>query len=168
MGFIHAAKSAGSKINGISRALGVLSIVILLAMMLFTVVNVVLRAFFSRPIPGDVELIEVGMVCAGFLGMAWCAVKDRHVRVDLLMQFFPKRARGIIDSFGYVGGMICFIIIAWHSINEGIANKAIGRATASLGIPVYPFYWVTAVGFGALALAIVILLKKSIIEGFGK
>jgi TRAP-type C4-dicarboxylate transport system permease small subunit len=132
------------------------------------VVNIVLRAFFNRPIPGDVELIEIGMVCAGFLGMAWCAVKNAHVRVDLLAKYFPKRFKGVVDSLGYIAGMICFIIIAWHSINEGIANKIIGRATASLLIPVFPFYWITAVGFGALALAIVIQLKKSIKEAVGK
>jgi TRAP-type C4-dicarboxylate transport system permease small subunit len=168
MGFIRIARSADSKISGISRFLGVMSIIILLAMMLFTVANVVLRAFFSRPIPGDVELIEVAMVCTGFLGMAWCAIKEKHIRVDLLMQYFPGRIKGVVDSIGYIVGLICYTIIAWHSINEGIANKTIGRATASLGIPVYPFYWVTAVGFGALVLAILILLKKSIKAGIGK
>ena len=127
MGLLKTAQSADSKINGLSRFLGIMAIVILVAMMLFTVANVVLRSFFNRPIPGDVELIEVAMVCTGFLGLAWCAIKEQHIRIDLLVQFFPKRIKGIIDSIGYIGGLGASTIIAWHSVNEGFANKEMDR-----------------------------------------
>jgi TRAP-type C4-dicarboxylate transport system permease small subunit len=168
MGGNKFARSAENKIHGMSRFLGIIAIVILVAMMLFTVANVVLRAFFNRPIAGDVELIEVAMVCTGFLGLAWCAVKEKHIRVDLLVQFFPKRAKGIIDSIGYIGALGASIIIAWQSIKEGLANKEIERATASLDIPVFPFYWVTAIGYGLLCLALLVLIVRSVRKGVGK
>lgn len=168
MGVIKKAQCAENKIDALSRLLGIIAIVILVAMMLFTVTNVVLRAFFNRPIPGDVELIEVAMVCTSFLGLAWCAIKEKHIRVDLLVQYFPTRAQGIIELIGYIGALGASIIISWQSVNEGLANKGINRLTASLGIPVYPFFIVTAVGFGALALALLVLIVRAARKGVGK
>jgi TRAP-type C4-dicarboxylate transport system permease small subunit len=161
-------RSAEGKIYSLSRFLGIIAIVILVAMMLFTVLNVVLRAFFNRPIPGDVELIEIAMVCTGFLGLAWCAVKERHIRVDLLVQFFPKRAQGIIDTIGYIGALGACVIIAWQSINEGLANREMETATASLNIPIFPFYWVTAAGYSLLCFALLVLIVRAIRKGVTK
>lgn len=168
MGIFKIAQSAGNRISGLSRFLGIIAIVVLVAMMLFTVTNVVLRAFFNRPIPGDVELIEVAMVCTSFLGLAWCAIQEKHIRVDLLVQFFPKRAQGIIELIGYIGALGASIIISWQSVNEGLANKGMNRLTASLGIPVYPFYFISAVGFGALSLALLVLIFRAARRGAGK
>lgn len=168
MGIIRIAQCARARINGLSRLLGIIAIVILVAMMLFTVLNVVLRSFFNHPIPGDVELIEVAMVCTSFLGLAWCAIKERHIRVDLLVQFFPQKAQGIVELIGYIGALGASIIISWQSVNEGLANKEMNRLTASLGIPVYPFYLITAVGFGALSLALLVLIIRAARKGVGR
>ena len=131
-------------------------------MMLFTVANVVLRAFFNSPIPGDVELIEIAMICTGFLGVAWCALKGKHIRVDLLVAYFPKRAQYIIDVLGYLAILGASTIIAWQSIVEGLANREIHRASPSLEIPIFPFYWVMSLGYAVLCLAIFVLLARSI------
>jgi TRAP-type C4-dicarboxylate transport system permease small subunit len=152
------------KVRALSRIMGIIAITILVAMMLFTVLNVILRTFFNSPIPGDVELIEIAMVCTSFLGRAWCAIRGRHIKVDLVVSFLPKRLRKIIDSFGYFIGIVTCFIIALQSIMEGWAHKVGNYLTASLGIPIYPFYWVTALGFGVLCLAILVLLVRSLME----
>lgn len=157
-----AAKRVEEKINALSRFLGVIAIGILLAMMLFTVANVFLRAVFNRPIPGDVELIEIAMVCTSFLGLAWCAIKGKHIRVDLLVMNFPQRARGVIDAVGYVLALGTCIVISLQSFIEGLANRDINRLSASLGIPIFPFYWVTALGFGVLCLALLVLIARAV------
>jgi TRAP-type C4-dicarboxylate transport system permease small subunit len=150
-----------SKINLMSRVLGITAICVLVVMMLFTVLNVVMRAFFNSPIPGDVELIEVGMVCVSFLGLAWCAVKGMHIRVDLVVTFLPKRIQNIIDSFGYLIGLGIFILLAWRSFLEGVSNRGLHNLSATLGFPIFPFYWVTALGYAVLCLAVLILMVRS-------
>lgn len=142
--------------------MGIIAIGTLVAMMLFTVANVVLRAFFNRPIPGDAELIEIAMVCTGFLGVAWCAIKGKHIRVDLLVSFFPKRAQCIIDVLGYLAVLGASTIIAWRSVVEGLANRQMHRLSPSLEIPIFPFYWVTSLGYAVLCLAILVLIARSI------
>ena len=62
-----------NKIYALSRIMGIIAIAVLVAMMLFTVLDIFLRAFFNKPIPGDVEIIERSMVCVGFFWLAWCS-----------------------------------------------------------------------------------------------
>jgi TRAP-type C4-dicarboxylate transport system permease small subunit len=157
-----------SKIDILSRLMGIVAICILVVMMLFTVLNVVMRAFFNSPIPGDVELIEVWMVCVGFLGLAWCALRGMHISVDLVVTFLPKRIQAVFDSFGYLVGLGICILIAWRSLEEGIANREMHNLSATLGFPIFPFYWVTTVGYGVLCLSILVLVVRSLSEAMKK
>jgi TRAP-type transport system small permease protein len=157
-----------SKIDMLSRFMGIIAIFVLVVMMLFTVLNVVMRAVFNSPIPGDVELIEVGMVCVGFLGLAWCALRGMHISVDLVVSFFPRRVQAVFDVFSYVIGLAISILMAWRGFLEGIANRDLNNMSATLGFPIYPFYWVTATGYAVLCLAILVLLVKSISEAVNK
>ena len=150
------------KINLLSRFTGIVAIFVLVVMMFFTVLNVVMRAFFNSPIPGDVELIEVGMVCVGFLSLAWCAIRGMHISVDLVVSFLPKRIQAVFDIFGYLLGLGIFILLSWRAVAEGIANRELNNLSATLSFPIFPFYWVTALGYAVLCLAIMVLLVRSL------
>lgn len=168
MGLTKISQFTESRIYLLSRFMGIIAICVLVVMMLFTVLNVIMRAFFNSPIPGDVELTEVGMVGVGFLGLAWCAMKGMHIRVDLVVSFLPKRLQAIIDSFGYLIGLGITVLLAWRGFVEGQGYRALKNLSASLGFPIYPFYWIVAVGYGALCLAILVLLARSLSEAIRK
>jgi TRAP-type C4-dicarboxylate transport system permease small subunit len=151
-------------IQSISRGMGFIAICVLVAMMLLTVLDVFLRRVFNSPIPFSLELVEFMMVLTGFLGLAWCAMSESHIRVDLIVSKMPARVRGIIDSLCYLAGLGISGIIAWRSVMECQAIRKLHTQSAVLGIPIYPFYLVVAAGFAALALAILILLVRSLKE----
>jgi len=159
---------AESKISILSRFMGIIAICVLVVMMLFTVLNVVMRGFFDSPIPGDVELTEVWMICVGFLGLAWCGIKGMHIKVDLVVSFLPKRIQSIFDSFGYLLGLGITILLAWRSFVDGIANKEMNFLSATLEFPIYPFYMIVGIGYSVLCCAILVLLVRSISEGLKK
>ena len=152
------------QIYKLSQITGIIAIIILIAMMLFTVLDVALRAFFNRPLPGDVEIIEVAMVCTGFLGLAWCAIKGMHIRVDLVVSLFSKRIRALIDTIGYLIALFVYCLMAWQGLQEGLANKQMNSLSSTLEFPIYPFYWIMSLGFAALCLSILALLMRSIRE----
>ena len=153
-----------NKITRLSQVIGIIGVCVLVAMMLFTVLNVIMRAFFNSPIPGDVELIEVGMVCVGFWGLAWCALRKMHIGVDLVIYYLPRRLRSAIDSIGYIIGLGICLLLTWRGFAEGIINHKMHILSSTLGFPMWPFYWVTAVGYGVFCLAIVVLLVRSLSE----
>ena len=159
-----ATQFAESKIYALSRIMGIIAIAVLVAMMLFTVLDIFLRAFFNKPIPGDVEIIERSMVFVGFFGLAWCAMRGMHIKVDLVVSFMPKRAQDIISSFNYLLGLGVCIFFTLYSFLEGIANKEMNSVTAILRVPLFPFYWFVAFSYAVLCLVILVLLARSLTE----
>ena len=158
----EAARSAEGIIDSISRVMGIISIVFLLAMMLLTVSDVFLRKFFNSPILGSVELVEIMMVITGFFGMAWCAMRGGHIKVDLIVGSMPRRLQGIIDGCIFILSFGICAILAWRSVLESKFIREMNNTTPSLDIPLFPFYYVLTVGFSALCLAILVLIIKSI------
>jgi TRAP-type C4-dicarboxylate transport system permease small subunit len=146
----------------LSKIMGIIAIIILVVMMLFTVLDIFLRALFNSPIPGDVEIIEISMVSIGFFGLAWCAMRGMHIKVDLIVSFLPERVQRIIDSFNYILGFgLCFIF-AWRGILEGLVNLEMKALTNILKWPLFPLLWIVAFGYAVLCLAILVLLVRTI------
>lgn len=153
-----------SKIHALSQIMGFIAIIVLVAMMLFTVLDIFLRAFFNNPISGDVEIIERSMVFVGFAGLAWCALRGMHIKVDLVVSFMPKRAQDIISCFNYLLGFGVCIFFTKYSFLEGIANKELNSVTAILRVPLFPFYWFVTFSYAVLCMAILVLLARSLTE----
>ena len=130
-------------------------------MMMLTVADVFMRTFFNAPITGTTEVTEFMMVIVVFPALAWCAVKRRHIQVDLLVSHLPPRIQTIIDSITLFLALCTYIIITWHSVIE---SMDVETTTSLLNLPHAPFYWVLTAGFALFCLSIVTLL----IENFMK
>ena len=79
-----------------TKGVAYLSGISVMAMMLLTCADVVLR-FWGKPIPGTYELI-------GFLGaftiafaMAYTSVERSHIAVEILMERLPGRLQTFLD-----------------------------------------------------------------------
>lgn len=159
------AGAAVTALNQASRGAGILAIAFLMAMLVLTVADVFLRYFFNAPIPGSVELTKYFMVGAGFLGLAWCALKGGHIKVDLLINRLPPRYQVTIDSINLLLALTVVPLVAWQGFTQ--AKYALLEKTTSrfLAIPDYPFYIVVGLGFVLLFLVMVYLviglIKKS-------
>ena len=111
----------------------------------------------------DHDLIEIGMVLVGFLGLAWCAMRGMHVKIDLVVvSLLPKRAQRIIESFGYIIGLLICALLSWQAFREGIVMREMNALSSTVEIPLFPFYWATALGYALLCLAILVLLGRSL------
>ena len=131
-------------------------------MMLLTVAEVFLRYVFNRPIIGCTEYIEYLMVFVGFLGLAWCASKGMHVKVELLVSRFSERAQGIVDTINALLVIAVCVILIWRSFVESIDARLIHWASTITDIPWYPFYYVIAFGFFLLFLVMITVLARSL------
>jgi TRAP-type C4-dicarboxylate transport system permease small subunit len=144
-------------IISLSRVILIVSTVILVAMMLLTVSDVFLRYILKNPVPDSQEITEYLMICVAFLGMAWVAVKNENITVDLIVPRFSPRVQAIFDSVTYLIGLVVVALISWRGFVEGIAVRQIGMDSLLLKIPEYPFYIV--LGFGLAILCLVMLIQ---------
>ena len=141
---------------------GVVGVIILVGMMAVTVADVIGRYFFRRPIIGSMEISIHFMVCVVFLGMGWCALNDGHIRVDIITDKLSKRGEALLDGFDNLATLIVGLIIAWRSYIEVLTVKEMDVNSPILGIPRYPFVFVTAFGFLLLFFAALILFIRDL------
>src|SRR6185503_16886044 len=123
-----------------ARLFGYLAAVFLAAMMLLTVADVVLRAFFNYPIQGMLELIELGLACTIFLAL-------------------PAVFR-ILDLVGALTSLDVLVVMAWQMVPLARAMHEFGDVTSDLSIPRI-WYWVPVLlGVVASALATLVFIVR--------
>lgn len=148
-------------INMVSRVLGYVAMVIVLAMMLLTFGDVFLRYAFRSPIVGTMELTEM-MMASLLLALAWCAVEGRHVSIGLLMSRVPSRAQAAVDSFTLLAGLGIYIILVWQGYLAALFSHSYDVSTSLLDVPVSPFHLLFSLSFAMLCIAILSLLIQRI------
>ncbi|MFC1533037.1 TRAP transporter small permease [Thermodesulfobacteriota bacterium] len=153
--------SAKKQINAISRIASFIGTTVLLLMMVLVVIDVSLRYVLNRPIPGIPELIEFAMICVGFLGIAWCAVRKGHVSVDLVVNHFSKKVQAGFDILAHLIGLVVFSLLSWQGFLQADQMRRIANASRTLHVPTYPFYFVLAIGCSVLCLVLLVDLIQS-------
>ena len=133
-------------------------------MMLLTVVDVVLRYVFDRPLMGSMELTEYLMVCVGTLGLAWCALEGAHIKVEIIVSRFPQRLQKFVDSFNYVLLIGVSGVIASQTFVRAGTVRRLHVASAMLDVPQHPFVLVTTFSYLLLFLTAIMLLVHAILS----
>lgn len=136
----------------------------LFGMMMVTVVDVVGRYAFNHPIKGAYELVGFLLVVAGPWAIAYCQLQKAHVRVDFLFQRFPQKMRIFLTSFTYLVGLAAFSVLTWRVVLLGnyYLSLTTGNRTDTLGIPIFPFVILLAIGTGMMALVLLFDLAHSL------
>jgi TRAP-type C4-dicarboxylate transport system permease small subunit len=132
--------------------------VVLIALMLLTVSDVFLRALFKKPIIGVHEISVSMMICIGFLGLAWVTLRDRHIKVDLLVSRFSPAWQKRINYINYLLVGCVSAVMTLESYQRSLFMRKVGAASERLNIPQFPFYLVIAVGYFLLLLTIIVWL----------
>ena len=151
-------KSFTQRLGWLTRGLNGLSALAVLAMMLLTCADIVMR-LMRRPITGTYE--TVGFLGALFVSfaLAQTSVDRGHIAVDFLVQRLPKRVQEAVEL---VNGLICialFALVAWQCGRYGMELKASGEVSMTLQTPIYPVVW--GIGAGCAVLCLVLIARAS-------
>jgi TRAP-type C4-dicarboxylate transport system permease small subunit len=163
---IKTASKGGSWLPATNRVMVYIAAFALTGMMMVTVADVVGRYFFNRPIRGAYELVGFLLVWAGSWGMGYCQIQKGHIRVDFLMQRLSQKSQAIMTVLANLLGFIAFSLLTWRVILLGHYYLSLtkGNATDTLGIPIFPFVVMLAIGIGMLALVLFFDLMHSFFE----
>jgi TRAP-type C4-dicarboxylate transport system permease small subunit len=139
--------------------LGVAASAILLAMMLITVVDVVARYVFSRPLRGAFEVTELMLLVLIFAGLPLVSFTDEHAVMDFVDRVLgPRALRGLTGLVHAVSAGF-MALLAWLTWRKADRIWAYQDSTDVLRILYGPFVYFMAV---TLALAAVIHLYKTV------
>ncbi len=138
----------------VSRLLGYVAAAFLAAMVLLTVADVLLRSFFSYPIRGMLELIELGLACTIFIALPAVFLRKEHLVVEVV------RRRRLLDAIGAMVSLVVLAGMAWYMLPIARNMYEFGDVTPDLSLPRI-WYWVPVLfGVGASAAVTLMHLKK--------
>lgn len=128
------------------------------AVALMVVVSIAGRALWSRPIPGDIELTQLGIALCISLCLPWAQVQRANIIVDFFTQKAgPAVLRGL-DGLGAVLLALMVALLAWRTAVGAQAVREAHEATMILDLPMWWAYALLAPG---LALTAVVALVQA-------
>lgn len=133
------------------------SSIALFCMMLLSNSDVVGRYFFLRPIEGTFEMVGVLLVIVASCGLGWCQLLKGNIMIDIVYKRFGRRGRAILDIFTFLTSIAVCVIVAWQAsliVGEYIV-KEVGARTSSLGVILWPFVLLMALGFALVAIVFI-------------
>ncbi|MCL4181920.1 MAG: TRAP transporter small permease [Burkholderiaceae bacterium] len=132
----------------------------LMAMMLFTVADMVLRGL-GRPVAGSYEIIGWLSAAAMALALGYTQRHRGHVAIDLLTTRLAGRTRTAIELVMTLLALLLFAAVAWYLARYGRVLHETGSLSETLKAIVYPWVYVVAAGAAGLTLALLVELLKS-------
>jgi len=139
--------------------LGVAASTILLLMMALTVVDVVARYVFNRPLRGAFEVTELMLLVLIFAGLPLVSFSDEHAVMDFVDRLLDPRGQLWLQRAVQVVNAAFMFLLTWLVWKKADRIWAYRDATDVLRIVYGPFVYFMAV---TLALAGLIHLYKTV------
>lgn len=136
----------------------------LVAMMLVTVYDIVLRFFFHRSMAGAFEITEFTLAIMAPLALIYCEKKRHHISVDLVVQFFPQKVQLVFDLVVSLLAASIYVLTAWQCWINIFENRIDQLTSPVLLWWVWPFIIPCAAGFFLLFLLLLDHVLKVIIK----
>lgn len=146
-------------ITKISRAMQWVGGSTLVAMMVITLVDIVLRRF-GHPVPGSYEIISLfGGIVVGF-AIPSASLSKSHVFVDFLLNKMSDSRKDVLQMTTRIMSIFLFCILAYFLFSMASNLYTRGEVTMTCKLPFYPI----AVGIGLACFVQVLVLTSQLFE----
>ena len=143
-------------IKGITTVLNSSGMVLLAILMLLGTADVIGRYFFNSPIIGTREIGELILGSMTMLGWAGTQLVKGHIKVDLFLVHFSRRAQAITRFTTTSVALVLFGLISWQAVLTARLYHEGGRLIYTINWPLAPFQ--ILVSLGAVVLCLVFIL----------
>lgn len=143
-------------INVISNILRDLAAIVLALISFLVVGNIILR-IFGMSIAGTYDLVIVLTPVSIALALAYCAMKDGHVAIEMLVERFPKKTQKVFEGITGTISFVILIIATWATFQHAQTLWQNQEVTTTIKIPFAPIIIIIALGL--LLLSLVVLGK---------
>ncbi len=122
------------------------------AVALMTVFSIAGRAWLAAPIPGDIEITQMGIALAISLCLPWCQLRGANIIVDFFTQGLAVRQQGVLDGLGCLLLACMCALLSWRTAAGALAVREAGETSMILGLPMWWAYAALAPGLALTAL----------------
>lgn len=135
--------------------------VVLLAMLILTFVNVVMRKIFLSSMPFVEELTRLGLMILSLVGAAVAAKRGAHLGLSVVTDLLPSRAQKYVSLFGDIVAAFFCVIIIYYGYFMALKEYTNNLRTAGMQWPEWLFgMWVGVGGIIMLVRYIQIAINE--------
>ena len=133
-----------------------IAILCVVAIMVITVIDVIMRTFANKSLKGVMEITQFVMVPVCYCAMPWVTWQYGHIKVDIITSKLPEKVQSVIMT---VDKLVIAIFSAYMSIqvwkqgDMAIKLHSVGAVTR---FPIYPFYYLTSIMMGIVVLTMIV------------
>mgnify|MGYP001159193515 CR=1 FL=1 len=138
-----------------------------MAFMMFFVAFAVISRLVYKPLLGDVEIVQLGMVVLIMCGLAYTQKVGGHIAIGLLVDRMPKKVQQSLDVFSSLLTAIMTFMISYIFIGVFLNHRhELKLSTSLLEIPYYPFDLIIVIGFAMWGLQALLKMIDSAVQFF--
>lgn len=144
-------------INGFEDSL---LVVILSSMIVFAVYQIIARNLFGVGVVWIDPLLRTLVLWVGLSGAVVATRTDNHIRIDVLVKYFPKHILKVIERIVYLFTLSICLLVAWHAARFVISEYEYGTIAFS-GVPAWLTASIIPVSFLLIAVRYALLFISS-------
>ncbi|MDS9468905.1 TRAP transporter small permease [Paracoccus sp. MBLB3053] len=145
--------------------LAVLAAGALIFMVVTISAGVILRYAFGSPVLGLNEINQMTAVVLVMAALPYCTARAGHVGVDVFDQRIGRWGRFIGDIGSRMLSGIVLSVLVWRAVLKALDAREFEDTTNMLGLPIWPFYGVLALGMALCVLVFAVQIIGLLREG---
>lgn len=136
--------------------------VLLLAIALMNTWSVASLAALGFPVPGDFEMVEMGVAIAAFAFLPYCQLTGANVTADIFTARASPRWVAAFAVLAALAPTLFSVILIWRMWAGMLSYRSYGEVTTILNIPVWTAYPPMLVSLALLVAAAAMTLAAAI------
>ena len=149
------------RLNSIlNRGLAIIAGISLVAMVMVTVGEMVLR-MFARPMAGIVETIGWLAAVTTAFALGYTQTHQGHVSIDLFTRRLGSRSQAVLSMLVNLISAALFMIVSWNVFRYAGVLRETGSLSETMKVIVYPWVYLVSLGCAGLTLALLVDFLKS-------
>lgn len=143
----------GKRLHGLTCVFAVAGGIGFIALVLMSLISIIGRKLAAAPVPGDIEIMQMGGAVAAAAMLPFCEMERHHLRVDFFTTRVSPRARHWLDAFSHLLLAIVAAVVASRTAAGALSLREAGESSMMLLWPVWTVVAALVPSFALLAVA---------------
>ena len=127
----------GRRLHAFTRWFAIAGGVGFVALVIMSLVSIIGRKIAATPVPGDIEIMQMGTAISSAAMLAFCEMERQHLRVDFFTAKLSAKTRHVLDALSHLVLAIVALVIAWRTGLSALSLNEAGETSVILGWPVW-------------------------------
>lgn len=123
-----------------------LLMILLILMTAVMFAQIIMRFVYRESMSWPEEFCRFSFVISGFLSIGYCIRRNKMLKVDILVGFFPDSVKKIFDLAGRVVTLIFFTYFSYYGYFAMMNSMRGGMKSPAMEVPMYVLYGSVFVG----------------------